>query len=261
MKAARVILMVIMAVMAAIEIFAFDELRYSPDFLLKMLLANFLLAPLFLSALTVLISSWVNFEYRNGKFVIDKNSRVADWFLGDKEKKITICSLFWRTVFGIFLLIVFLFAASLAISFLVLGATAARFEVLGFIAFLSLLFYLIAMADKKKAWAKGTLLICPVLVAVGLFVVWPIVRIMASEHISIFGALPIYFVLAIQTVGATLLCMLVLAAGVAVSVGLVWLVYRLVKPLKDSTIGKILADGWHFVKARTCPIVSVVDFR
>lgn len=215
-------------------------------------------AMLFTAAVAVMAITFVNFQQKDGKFILDSNSwiaRICGWNYGDK---ITICSLFWTTVLLI------------------------TMSIVGFVALLTAL-----LAATEVGWAqtlKVILAVVATMTAIGLLV-WGMVS--AEEYVDIkkceslkirrvvdvvqnyiFPVIALIVLLAvlglvIYDIGAWkfLRGVGIIVAVIAGGVGLVFGTIATFKSVRESAVGKILVSGWYHVKFRTCPVVSVMDLK
>ncbi|MDP3999755.1 MAG: hypothetical protein Q8P76_04195 [bacterium] len=215
-------------------------------------------AALFVAAVTVMAITLVNFQQKNGRFVLDSNSwiaRIMGWGRGDK---VTICSLFWTTVLlisaavvGFVLLLTGLFAATEA------GWVETIRVVLFVVATVAGIVLLVVGAANAEDYVgtkmrQGSTVWRGVgNIATYVLPVVTVVILLAVLGFIIYDAGVVKFF-----TGLVLVCLIVGGAF-----GLVFGVVAGVKSIRESAVGKILSSGWHHVKSRTCPVVSVMDLK
>lgn len=253
MVLARMILALIAIVAAVSGIWSWGVVSNDSESLMGVV--AMLLVPVFLAAVTVLIFSFVEFKQKDGKFLVNKDNLFLKFVTGRSgQKSITMCSLFWSTVFAMIVVGGLLF---IGIGYCYLLVTKFSWSLLTpILLLLSLVLLNWAGKGNKSAGIAW-------LVLIGLFfsfvsVVMPIMNIMAGGYVPFADALLIYFVMVLEFVGQLILFVgaVMIALVVALVVGI--LLFGLVK---GSTVGKILASGWKSVKSRTCPIISAVSYK
>lgn len=223
------------------------------DKLVPALLGLVILVTMFVAAVTVLVITFVEFEERNGRFMLDTNSWIARAMGGYPGKKITICLLFWVTVLLVMIVaLVVLLAVVGVMGLFVVGWWQGLINVLtvaaGFALIGSFIFGMNKLENysEKSPRVKTAVKVAEVsvLVIVGAFVLlvfgWGVYKMGVWKFLIGLGVV-------VLSIGAV--------------VGLIFLAFKLFKSLGESTVGKVLSSGWHYVKSRTCPVVSVVELK
>lgn len=259
MVSARIILTLLATAAAVSGIWSWVVV-VSNDSRSPMILVAMFSVPVLLAAVTVLIFSFVRFEEKNGKFLVNKNSlflKFATMLLGPTTS-ITICSLFWGTIFSIIMtgavlmltimyghLLVTKFSWQLLVGPILVFTVGVSLRLIGKDSKLSLIALIVAIVS------LGSLLFF-------LLVVWPVMKIMAWGQLSLVDALLIYCV-----EGFRLVVGMILFGGITLLIfgAVAFVAFLLLKSLKNSTVGKILTSGWQSVKSKTCPIISAVSYK
>ncbi len=203
--------------------------------------------PIFLAALTVLLLSFINFEKRNGQYVV-RESMLLRYLLffgapgSEYDNRVTICSLFWRTVFAVYMTAALIFIVGVFLWLLISNLKMALITIVLLIGTFFVVNCAVNWFNKRSERTKTiwgnvafTCLVCLGIAMVGLLVL--------SMKPAQWGIL-LLFILGI------------FAAG-----GLVVLIFKGIGSLRKTTVGEVLNGGWQAVKSRTCPIVSVVSFK
>lgn len=246
MVMARMILGLIMAVTTVSDMLIWHS-RQESALAILWLMAS---APLFVAAVTVLVITFVKFEERNGRYVLDQDSWIAQLFSWDSGTKVTICLLFWATV----LLII----ATTVIVFMLTSLVLTMFQA-GLVQTLVIILEVVVVVGVFVLFFYG----------IGKFAIYVTEKPKLSKFVD--KSFPVFFVVFVSAlivflaypmgVWHFLKCAGIAVAVIAGAVGLIFLAIRFFGFLRKSTAGKILTTGWQHVKSRTCPIVSVVSFK
>lgn len=266
MLLARVILIGICVVLAALNFWIWHQpwaLGYGG--------AGYVISPIsaipFLASLVIFTFSFLKAEKTaDGQILINENHpyfKIVKWFGGifcekgsplNNQSKLSICKIYWITVWGIFLVLTALAVLALLIFYVIadwrktlilMGSAVGIMALVGGGAFLASRIKL-KESSQKAAWVTlGVALI------VFLAFIAPMLYIMHSKHVSLKSALPEY--------GTGMLAIAVVAGGLIVTAVLIVGTFVTMKALRKTFLGQILATGWRAVKTRTCPIFTTPE--
>ncbi len=268
--------LICVAIVAAVAAFV----RWVPGFFTDQnLVVMFMLLPLpfAAAALLTLALSFFRTERSDGRLLISRNNtflRIVSKFM-DPGQKVTVCALFWSTgamIMAASVLLAIVGFFGWGIYKIITGDTphykpiTAKdvIAMIGFVVAAGIVLFGVVTKERAAtrsqewlAWgiiATGFML----LLSVGFFFV-PLWEIAEESKVSLFGALPAYWELFKKNALPILAALGIFIGGLAAMAGTIFGLFRGIKALRKSLIGRILEEGWQAFKTRTCPIVSVIE--
>lgn len=269
------------AILALIALFAVGATVWAWHYDCWQYLITFIASVFFLAAMTVLAATYLQWESKNGQFIVDRDSLWGKLlYMGysyteedpetkqevTKLKKITICSLFWYALGVIFVSLAGVVTVGVCVVFLAhvirsafagqLGSDAwallwGPLVVLGYIGGFVLCAGLFNKGKKKIAKIIPCLLIVCSLTILGFLFVQDAAE-RGSANVALDAGMGFLFLFGL--VIASFVLAAILFTGWA---GMLWSF----KAFRQTTLGQILSQGWYWIKQRSCPVVSVVELR
>jgi cytochrome c biogenesis factor len=201
------------------------------------------------ASLLVLALSFLRVEKSSdNQFRIPKNNLwLKIIYLRETPKHLTICALFWRTLLA--LLVMFGFLIMTVGVIFGGGSFFLEYPVVTSVVFAVVigLIYLTFWGEKKNSKILDFVFIGIAAVICLAILLGPPFLIAEERNVPL-----------VTGFGMIWLPVLLVFSGGVIAFGIIFGLFRGIKALRNTLVGRILSEGWRHVKAKTCPVISVV---